>query len=207
MTGIALFLVTGFLLGMRHATDADHVVAVSTIVARERSVRAAAGAGALWGIGHTATVATAGGAIVAFQWTVTPSISLSLELCVAAMLIALGALNLAPARASTAQARSWRPVAVGAVHGLAGSAAVALLIVPLTTGLAHAALYLAVFGAGTIAGMAAVTVALAAPAAMAGARLGRLDRGIRLVSGWLSVGFGCWLAIETVVSRGGTVAG
>ncbi len=54
----------GFLLGLRHATDADHVVAVTTIVARERTLRRAAWIGALWGIGHTLTVFLVGGAIV-----------------------------------------------------------------------------------------------------------------------------------------------
>src|SRR5512140_630390 len=84
----------GFLLGLRHATDADHVIAITTIVARERTLRRAAWIGALWGIGHTLTVFVVGGAIVAFRLVIPPRLGLALEFGVALMLIALGFTNL-----------------------------------------------------------------------------------------------------------------
>src|SRR5262245_55292587 len=84
----------GFLLGVRHAMDADHVVAVTTIVSRERSVRAAALIGALWGIGHTVTVLIVGGLILLFGVTISRTTGLALEFGVALMLIALGVMNL-----------------------------------------------------------------------------------------------------------------
>src|SRR5579872_2398307 len=94
MVTLFSFLLLGFFLGMRHATDADHVVAVSTIVSRERTVRNAALIGIFWGIGHTLTLLLVGGAIVLFGLVIPPRLGLSLELSVALMLILLGLLNL-----------------------------------------------------------------------------------------------------------------
>ncbi|MHB1071096.1 MAG: HoxN/HupN/NixA family nickel/cobalt transporter, partial [Gemmatimonadaceae bacterium] len=78
--------VLGFLLGLRHATDADHVVAITAIVARERTLRRAAWIGALWGIGHSITVFTVGGALIAFRVVIPPRVGLMLEFGVAIML-------------------------------------------------------------------------------------------------------------------------
>lgn len=185
---------TSFVLGMRHATDPDHVVAVTAIATRERSIARAAGTGALWGVGHTLTISAVGGAIVLFKLAVTPRLGLSLELAVAVMLVVLGALNLLDVRAGPATASAARPLLVGVVHGLAGSAAATLLILPLIPGARWAAVYLIVFGAGTVAGMALMTALIAAPAVYAAARVGRLQRAIRIASGALSVGFGLYLA-------------
>ncbi|MFO0743379.1 MAG: hypothetical protein U0270_46355 [Labilithrix sp.] len=88
----------GFVVGLRHATEADHVAAVSAIVARERTVRGAALIGAAWGAGHTFTLCALGGAIVVFGLAVPRSVALSLELAVGAMLIGLGAWNVASRR-------------------------------------------------------------------------------------------------------------
>src|SRR5689334_2784669 len=87
-------LALGFFLGMRHATDADHVVAVSTIVSRERSVINAALIGALWGAGHTLTILAVGTAIIAFSFVVSPRLGLTMELSVGLMLVLLGVLNI-----------------------------------------------------------------------------------------------------------------
>ena len=124
--------ILGFLLGLRHATDADHVVAVTTIVTRERTFARAAWIGGLWGIGHSLTVLVVGGALVAFRLVIPPRLGLGLEFAVALMLILLGFSNLRPASAGAPKAHphehpprlsGWRPVLVGIVHGLAGSAA------------------------------------------------------------------------------------
>jgi high-affinity nickel-transport protein len=80
----------GFVLGIRHATDPDHVLAVSTIVSRERRVRTAALIGVLWGVGHTFTILVAGGAIVLFGVVIPPRVGLTMEFSVALMLILLG---------------------------------------------------------------------------------------------------------------------
>lgn len=199
--------ILGFLLGLKHATDADHVVAVTAIVARERSFRRAAWIGGLWGIGHSLTVFAVGGAIIAFRLVVPPRLGLAFEFGVALMLILLGFNNLrkpsADAAASGPEHRfqfgNLRPVLVGIVHGLAGSAAAAILVLAAIPQPVYALGYLFIFGVGTIAGMMLITGLLAAPAVYAGERVIRLQRGIRLAAGALSVVFGLVLAREIVV--------
>src|SRR5437762_3435546 len=182
------------MLGMRHATDPDHVVAVTTIVSRERSVVKAAGIGAVWGIGHTITLLLVGGAIIAFKVAVNARLGLSMELCVAVMLIVLGVLNLFDVRAKSNHPSASRPFFVGVVHGLAGSAGAALLIVPLIDDPGWAALYLFTFGFGTIVGMTIITLTIAAPSLLAAAHMPSLQRSLRLASGAVSLVFGLYLA-------------
>src|SRR5438270_8973708 len=91
----ALFILgIGFFLGMRHATDPDHVVAVSTFVSAEKSIVRAGWIGVLWGVGHTITILVVGAAIILFGVAIPPRIGLALEFSVALMLILLGVLNL-----------------------------------------------------------------------------------------------------------------
>ena len=197
LTALVSVTVLGFLLGMRHATDPDHVVAVTTIVAQQRSLGRAARTGMLWGIGHTATILLVGGAIIVLKIQTTsipPRLGLSLEFAVAVMLVVLGLLTLAGGERRVADSTA-RPITVGFVHGLAGSAAVATLpqvaLIPDPT---WAAAYLAVFGVGTIAGMMLVTASIAAPALMATHRFAGLNRTLRIASGVASVAFGLFLA-------------
>ncbi|HEX2677531.1 MAG TPA: high-affinity nickel-transport family protein [Polyangiales bacterium] len=206
----------GFVLGMRHATDSDHVVAVSTIVSRERSAWAATLIGALWGVGHTFTIMAVGGAIIVFDLIIPARLGLSMELSVGVMLVVLGALNLSGAwrrieqvahahehhdgraahRAHADRAPAlgliWlaRPLLVGVVHGLAGSAAVALLVLTTIRSVHTALLYLAVFGLGTVVGMAVLTTAFAAPLAFAAAKSDRINHYMARATGALSLAFG-----------------
>jgi high-affinity nickel-transport protein len=186
----------GLLLGMRHATDPDHVVAVTTIVTHQRSLARAARTGALWGLGHTATILLAGGAIIALKLQVSdipPRVGLSLELAVAVMLIVLGLLTLAGDERRVSDSTA-RPVTVGFVHGLAGSAAVATLPqVALLPDPWWGAGYLAVFGIGTIAGMMLVTASLAAPSLVVVSRFTGVNRTLRIASGMASIAFGLLL--------------
>ena len=91
-------LALGFFLGMRHATDSDHVVAVTTIVSQRRKVGSAALTGIFWGIGHSITLLVVGTAIVLFGVAVPERLGMSLEFCVALMLVLLGLLNLVGSR-------------------------------------------------------------------------------------------------------------
>lgn len=208
MPSITSAAILGLLLGLRHATDADHVVAVTAIVSGERSLTRAARIGVLWGVGHSITLLAVGGIIVAFRLVIPPRIGLGLEFGVALMLILLGFSNLrnsvSPAEAHEHQSafRGLRPFFVGIVHGLAGSAAVALLVLATIRDTAWALAYLAVFGVGTIVGMMLVTVLLAAPALYATRRVTQLQRGLRLAAGTLSVVFGLLLAREIVSTNG-----
>jgi high-affinity nickel-transport protein len=129
MLGSIGLVLLGFLLGVRHALDPDHVVAIGTISTSAPSVRRSVAIGALWGLGHTLTVLAVGGAIVLFRTAVSPRAALAMEFSVALMLIALGLLNLLSARrAEPAAPSAVRPLVVGMVHGMAGSAAIALLV-------------------------------------------------------------------------------
>jgi high-affinity nickel-transport protein len=202
----------GLVLGMRHSTDPDHVVAVSTIVARERSVPQGTLIGALWGVGHTVTIVLVGAAIILFKMAIPPRLGLSMELAVAGMLILLGILNLTgvlnrithhftPApdpsirmvRTSFGLFHLLRPLFVGLVHGLAGSAAVALLVLSMIPSPAWAVAYLAVFGLGTVLGMMLMTTAMAIPVALTGKGT---TRALTVVSGLGSICFGLFLVYQ-----------
>lgn len=178
---LAAALALGFALGLRHATDADHVVAVSTIVARTRRLGAAWLLGAAWGLGHSLTIFLVGTLIIVCKVAVSPRLGLALESAVGAALISLGLWNLSgrgqrPATVhshggepphvhgpelpwlrrqlrAAGPAQLLRSAAVGLVHGLAGSAAVALLVLAAIPQPRAALAYLLVFGAGTLCGM------------------------------------------------------
>jgi high-affinity nickel-transport protein len=94
MFSFAAILILSFLLGMRHATDPDHVVAITTIVTKQRGIAKAALIGALWGLGHTFTIFVVGTMIILFQIAIPQRLILSMEFAVAAMLILLGVINL-----------------------------------------------------------------------------------------------------------------
>ena len=191
---LVLALLTSLALGMRHATDPDHVLAVSAIVSQERSLRRAASIGALWGVGHTVTILIVGAAIILLKLELSPRLGLSMEFAVAIMLIVLGCLNLFGVRPPHHRLATMRPLIVGVVHGLAGSAAATLLVLPLIPDPRWAAAYLLVFGLGTIGGMALMTLLVAAPSVFAAARVAGMQRWIRIGSGALSLCFGLYLA-------------
>lgn len=193
-------LLLGFVLGLRHALDADHVVAVATIVSREGTLRGATRVGALWGLGHSATVFAAGGALVALRVAVPPRLALALEFVVALMLIALGILHLVrPARPDAAF--RVHPALIGVVHGLAGTAALALFVLAAVPGVGAAVFYLVLFGAGTIAGMMLVTATMSAPLLAATRRTSRAAHLVRVGAGAVSLAFGLALAHEIGVEQ------
>jgi len=216
----------GLLLGMRHSTDADHVVAVSTIVSKQRSIRQAGLIGTIWGLGHTLTIFAVGSLIILFGVVIPPRLGLSMEFSVALMLILLGVLNLTgvmqrltsyltrkrkpatiPAfdKAETLLDRTVgrfglyqcvRPLVIGIVHGLAGSAAVALLVLSTIHSPVWATVYLLIFGAGTMVGMMCMTAVMAVPLAYAGNRFTSVSRAFSVASGVVSVCFGFFLVYQ-----------
>jgi high-affinity nickel permease len=258
MTSGLAILAFGFFLGMRHATDPDHVIAVSTIVSRERSIGKAAFIGVLWGLGHTLTILFVGAAIILFGLAIPARAGLTMEFCVGLMLVFLGVLNLTGAMKWISEKFSpahpkvtgkhahvhehdaklhfhWhshtpasehhadtlpppqviekkfaglgfyqaiRPLFVGIVHGLAGSAAVALLVLSAIRAPKWAVLYLLIFGLGTIAGMMLITSIIALPFSFAGYRFAWLNRSLVTGSGILSLAFGLFLCYQIGVVDG-----
>ncbi len=267
--GIALL---GLLLGMRHATDPDHVIAVTAILSRERRLAAATRIGVIWGLGHTMTVLAVGAAIIIFKLAVPVRLGLAMEFAVAITLILLGLGTvgavvrgiasrlfgtrppnaadssrdlsrnspqdlsedlpadlivhshshthggashrhphvhgadrefhrehvLAPDALPPLAARRplLRSFGVGLVHGLAGSAAIALLVLSAIPEPLWATLYLVIFCFGTIIGMGLITTAIATPMIVAARRMSSLHQRLVTGSGLLSFGFGLFLAYQ-----------
>jgi nickel/cobalt exporter len=157
-----LFL--GLTLGVRHAADADHVATIATVVVGRTSLSGALRTAVYWGVGHTLTFFAVGLGIVLFGLRVPPAFELAIDVLIAVSLLLLGAFQLLrAARNHVAEEvpHSARPLALGCMHGLAGSAAVALLALSTIRSQAHALLYLALFGVGTVIGMACITFLLA----------------------------------------------
>jgi len=192
----------GLALGVRHAADGDHVVAVTAIAARHRRVGPAALVGVFWGLGHTLTIFAVGGLIILLNLAVPPRVGLALEFLVGIALVVVGALNVAgtggfvSAGSPDGGVPSWRAFVVGLVHGLAGSAAVALLVLATVGDPWAGCAYLLVFGLGTIVGMMLITFAFASPVALLARRFRWSGSGLRLVTGMLSVAFGAYVMFQ-----------
>ena len=194
-------LAFGFVLGMRHATDADHIAAISTIVAGGPSARRAAMTGAWWGVGHSASVLLVGGALVLFKLPMPVRVGLALEFLVALMLIGLGVRSMRMRHAPTS-VPTTRPFAIGVMHGLAGSAVLALLVLGATESALAAVVYLLCFCIGTVAGMAVITSMFAVPAIVSPVRAMRFERAVRVLAGLTSIGIGLALAHKVGVTDG-----
>jgi high-affinity nickel-transport protein len=201
-------ILLGLFLGMRHSTDADHVVAVSTIVSRQKSIRSSATIGLLWGLGHTLTIFLVGSAIIIFGFVIPPRLGLSMEFCVALMLILLGVLNLTGVMRSVTERltpvsigklglfQTARPLVIGLVHGLAGSAAVALLVLSTIKSPLWSTAYLLVFGFGTMLGMMLMTAAISVPLVYTGKKFFKINRHLTAISGVASMAFGIFLVYQ-----------
>lgn len=194
-------LALGFALGLRHAMDADHIAAVGTISTSAGSTWRAALMGAIWGVGHSVSVLLVGGALVIMRLPMPPRIALALEFGVAIMLVALGVRSLTTQRRD-AEISAVRPLLIGVMHGLAGSAVLALLLLGTTDSSLAAAAYLLCFSVGTIAGMTVVTTAMSLPARLKPARAVRIDRALRLAAGVASIGIGLSLAHQVGIRDG-----
>lgn len=189
-------LALGFAAGLRHALDADHLVAMATIVSRERSLARSMLFGGFWGLGHTCSLLAAGLAMILIGSPVPASWSRWLEIAVAVMLVALGVMAIvrrAPREERSVPGRA-RPFTVGVVHGLAGSGAMALVVLASArspwVGLAAVGL----FGLGSIGGMVAVSGILALPFARLG--VGRMESWARVVVGATSIAFGIYYGFD-----------
>jgi uncharacterized membrane protein (DUF441 family) len=247
LISLLTILAVGFLLGVRHATDADHVIAVSTIVTREQKVGRAAMIGAAWGVGHTVTIFAVGSVLILFRIALPPRVGLSMELAVGLMLIVLGLRNLRASFSWPAASRRhehkptvhyhahgdyihahasqpdnppshshretpvskldrWfgrsslysmaRPLLIGIVHGLAGSAAIALLVLSTIPSARWAVGYLVIFGFGTILGMMLITLAMASTFSFGQKHFVNVGRHFEWAAGAISLVFGMFVTYQ-----------
>jgi ABC-type nickel/cobalt efflux system permease component RcnA len=236
--GALALLGLGLVFGLKHATEADHVVAISTIVSGQRSLLRAALVGGLWGVGHTLSLIVVGAVVLGLRVAVPARVSNWLELCVALMIVALGVSALVGAlrtrrdvhlhkhthdgvshvhlhfheretqhtkpvaRHSHAVMRfGLKPLMVGAMHGLAGSAALTLLVLTQIESAALGMLYLAVFGLGSIFGMLLMSGLIGLPFALSARRVSGVTYGLQAFAGALSIAFGLWYAYSTGVAN------
>lgn len=224
----------GFLLGMQHALEADHVAAVSSIAARRINVFDIVKHGLTWGLGHTITLFLFGGAALLLGHAIPERLSLSLETAVGIILVVLGAdvlwrlwrervhfhrhshrdgtahLHLhahavdsaLPSKNSHDHAHGfrWRTLFVGLVHGMAGSAALLVLTVAQAGTARDGLIYMLLFGAGSMIGMAALSSMIAVPLVMSARLLTSVNRALQLVVGSVAIGIGATTIYSTVVA-------
>ena len=227
----------GLVFGLKHATEVDHVVAVSNIVSEQRKLWRAALVGGLWGVGHTASLVIVGMVVLVLRVAISERVASGLEFCVALMIIGLGAVTFArslrvrraavhlhqhrhdglehahihfheaetehaatvPAHTHAVTRIGIKPLVVGAVHGLAGSAALTLLVLAQIPSTLVGLLYLLVFGLGSIAGMLLMSGLVGLPFVLSARKLSGLHYSLQTAAGALSICFGLWYAYETQV--------
>jgi len=203
-------IVLGLLVGVRHAFEPDHLTAVSTLVTEQSGARRGAMLGAIWGVGHTASLIVVGAVLLIVGGALPARVATAFELGVAIMLIGLGVRAIVRARREGAAGPShqhrhgrashvhagalthlhlgrwtlaWRPLVVGVIHGLAGSGALTALVFAELPGTTARLLYIALFGVGSVAGMAIAS-------GLAGAslhRIGHARRQLVYATGALSI--------------------
>lgn len=232
MTALSVLLV-GFLLGMKHTIEADHLAAVATLVTRQGSMFNILKLGAAWGLGHTITLMAFGGLVFALGQSISEAWEQALETAVGIMLILLGAdvlrrlvrdrihfhvhrhgprtqhVHAHSHRAESAPheksphdhahaPRRWplRALAVGMMHGLAGSAALVLLSLQASPSIALGLGYIALFGVGSMLGMASLSVAIAAPLRLSARYLTRMHYGMTALVGLFSCTLGVFIVAE-----------
>lgn len=197
-------LLWGLALGIRHAADADHVATIATVVVGRTDLLGALRTAIFWGLGHSLTFFAVGLAIVLFGLQLPSGFELAVDVLIALSLLLLGVAQLRRSGRDGERGHQHqrlhlaRPLALGCMHGLAGSAAVALLALAAIHSELQALLYLALFGLGTMVGMAAITLALAWSFRLSSQ--GLMRRGLVLAAGAASVLCGVVLLAELALA-------
>ncbi len=228
----ATLLLLGFLIGMRHAVEADHVAAVASLATRSAGLGESLRQGAAWGLGHTLTLFLFGSLVLVLDLAMPQTLALGLEFAVGLMLIALGGdvlWRLArerihfhthrhddgavhfhahshtgeqghdPARHMHRHPSGFptRAVLVGLMHGMAGSAALIVLTLQTAQSPLAGLAYIALFGLGSIMGMAVLSVVIAIPLRMSARSMTWLHNGLQATVGMATVAIGCGLVYRT----------
>ncbi|MBI2675928.1 MAG: sulfite exporter TauE/SafE family protein [Candidatus Aenigmarchaeota archaeon] len=222
MQTLFTILSLGLVMGIKHSIEADHIAAVSTISRQARSMKDSLLTGALWGVGHTASILAVGLAVIFLNFTVSGTLALFLEGIVGIMLVYLGLgvlqdirkgkihfhahihgsqkhLHLHAHEENKAHHHSHKSLLIGMVHGMAGSAAVMLLLLPTISSSFQAVLFILVFGVGTIFGMSAASmmISFAFRRAEEAAKADTLLKGLHSFAGIASVLLGIVILNES----------
>ncbi|NEW94416.1 sulfite exporter TauE/SafE family protein [Rhodopseudomonas sp. BR0M22] len=214
----------GFLLGMQHALEVDHIAAVSTIAARRSGIADIVKHGLTWGLGHTLTLFLFAGIALVIGQSIPEHIAMPLEGAVGFMLVGLGGHLLwrlwrdrvhvhvhqhgdgvrhvhlhshadrlshdAPAAHRHEHGFRWRTLLVGLMHGMAGSAALLVLAVSQAPSPVQGLLYVALFGLGSMVGMAALSAVIAVPLVISARSLTTANRVLQGAVGVLTIAIG-----------------
>ncbi len=237
--GALAVLALGLVFGLKHATEVDHVVAVTTIVSEQRKLWRAALVGALWGAGHTASLVIVGAIVLVLRVAIPERVAEWLEFGVAVMIVTLGVNTFVralrrrhevhvhkhqhdgfthahvhfhdeetvhdgtmPAHSHAIKRIGIKPLLVGAMHGLAGSAALTLLVLAQIASPLVGILYLLVFGFGSIVGMLIMSGLVGLPFVLSTRKVDGIHYGLQTAAGALSICFGLWYAYETGIASG-----
>ena len=228
----------GLVFGLKHATEVDHVVAVSTIVSRHRSVWRSALVGAMWGAGHTAALLVTGAIVLLLRVAIPARVGNWLEFGVALMIIGLGVAALwrallkrkdvhvhehshdgvshvhvhfhenetrhqaSKTHSHAVAAVGLKPVLIGTMHGLAGSAALTLVVLTQIDSALVGFFYLLIFGLGSIVGMILMSGLIGLPFALTSRNVNRVHHHLQTTAAGLSIAFGLWYAYETAYVSG-----
>ncbi len=230
----AAVLGLGFVIGLKHATEADHLAAVSTIVSERKSLWSSMFIGGVWGLGHTISLLLAGIFVLLLNFQISEQNERMLEFFVGVMLVLLG-LNVwrklaaggtlhvhahehgarqhihphlhepeMPDAPHTHHGFSFSPRAliIGMVHGLAGSAALMLAIIPTIDSRPLGLLYIVIFGIGSIGGMMLMSLLVGLPFFLTALRFNRFNYILQSVAGLISIGLGFSIIYEKAVTEG-----
>lgn len=205
-------LLLGFVIGMRHAVETDHVAAVASLATRSGSARHTMLQGAVWGVGHTMTLFLFGSAVLSLDIIMPERLALGLEFAVGFMLIALGVDVLRrlirdrvdrdrvrnPQRQEVTSPSRFplRALAVGLMHGMAGSAALILLTLQQVHSVTDGLAYIALFGIGSVAGMVALSALIAVPLRYTARNTGGLHNSLQAMIGVATVALGFGLVVR-----------
>ncbi|AIE61435.1 sulfite exporter TauE/SafE family protein [Bacillus methanolicus] len=169
MSTVFPILLFGFVLGIKHATEPDHVIAVSTIASRTNKLSRSSLAGIFWGIGHTTTLSVIGMIMIGMEKQIPEKTAMWLELAVGVMIVALGIASFRSAYMNPIRKEMKinhlhaKSILIGIIHGLAGSAGMILLTLTTVDNRLQALLFILIFGVGTIVGMMFFTTILGLP--------------------------------------------
>lgn len=193
MPSLFFTLILGFILGIKHAFEPDHVIAISTIVTDQKNPLKAALVGTFWGLGHTTTLFITGVLVLLLKLSIPEKVSLTFEFFVGVMLIILGARAIQRGKVilhTHKHEKHHTSFLIGTVHGLAGSGALMLLVLTTIPSLSQGLYYILLFGLGSVVGMSAMSFLLGLPFLFSTAKFPQIEKYLRLVAGTLSIFFG-----------------